>query len=413
LESRSSIGYKIYAKPGPICPERKWRLRITVTIDLLVSGQAKATTLYRNRTDLHMTELPIIRSMGARAVVVPLARPLRTASGSIPASPLVLLDIETDQGTAGRAYLFGYTSVTLRPLCSLIDSIAPLLIGQPIAPVAVQDQLVATFKLLGRQGLLGMVLSGIDMALWDALGRLAGRAVAELLGGRCEPIAAYDSFGLVDPRADRRALEASVQAGFKAIKIKIGAASPAEDVETVRAVRDIIGPEVQLMVDLNQSQDVASAIRRIDRLAPYQLSWVEEPVAAEDLTGHARVRAATEVPIQTGENWWFTTDMARAIEAEACDLAMPDLMKIGGITGWLKAMALAEAASLPISSHIFPEASAHVLPVSPTAHFLEYLDTAGPILTERLSLQNGLATARGPGLGMDWDEASVARYLVK
>jgi mandelate racemase len=167
------------------------------------------------------------------------------------------------------------------------------------------------------------------------------------------------------------------------------------------------------MVDLNQSQDVASAIRRIDRLAPYQLSWVEEPVAAEDLTGHARVRAATEVPIQTGENWWFTTDMARAIEAEACDLAMPDLMKIGGITGWLKAMALAEAASLPISSHIFPEASAHVLPVSPTAHFLEYLDTAGPILTERLSLQNGLATARGPGLGMDWDEASVARYLVK
>jgi mandelate racemase len=360
-----------------------------------------------------MTELPIIRSMGARAVVVPLARPLRTASGSIPASPLVLLDIETDQGTAGRAYLFGYTSVTLRPLCTLLDSIAPLLIGQPIAPVAVQDHLAATFKLLGRQGLLGMVLSGIDMALWDALGRLAGRAVAELLGGRCEPIAAYDSFGLVDPSADRRALEASVQAGFKAIKIKIGAASPAEDVETVRAVRDIIGPEVQLMVDLNQSQDVASAIRRIDRLAPYQLSWVEEPVAAEDLTGHARVRAATEVPIQTGENWWFTTDMARAIEAEACDLAMPDLMKIGGITGWLKAMALAEAASLPISSHIFPEASAHVLPVSPTAHFLEYLDTAGPILTERLSLQNGLATARGPGLGMDWDEASVARYLVK
>ena len=248
-----------------------------------------------------MTELPIIRSMGARAVVVPLARPLRTASGSIPASPLVLLDIETDQGTAGRAYLFGYTSVTLRPLCTLLDSIAPLLIGQPIAPVAVQDHLAATFKLLGRQGLLGMVLSGIDMALWDALGRLAGRAVAELLGGRCEPITAYDSFGLVDPRADRRALEASVQAGFKAIKIKIGAASPAEDVETVRAVRDIIGPEVQLMVDLNQSQDVASAIRRIDRLAPYQLSWVEEPVAAEDLTGHARVRAATEVPIQTGE----------------------------------------------------------------------------------------------------------------
>ena len=360
-----------------------------------------------------MSGLPIIRSLRARAVIVPLARPLRTASGSIPASPLVLLDIETDQGVPGRAYLFGYTPVALRPLCTLVDAIAPLLVGQPIAPVDVQEHLAATFKLLGRQGLLGMVISGIDMALWDALGRLTGRAVAELLGGSCKPVPAYDSFGIIDPSADRPALEGSLEAGFQAIKIKIGAVGPAEDVETVRAVREIIGPDVQLMVDLNQSQDADSAIRRIDRLAPYQLSWVEEPVAAEDLTGHARVRAATAVPIQTGENWWFAADMARAIEAEACDLAMPDLMKIGGITGWLKAMALAEAASLPISSHIFPEASAHVLPVSPTAHFLEYLDIAGPVLTERLSLKNGLATARGPGLGMDWDEESVRRYRVE
>jgi mandelate racemase len=360
-----------------------------------------------------MTELPIIRSVRARPVIVPLSRPLRTASGNIPASPLVLIDIETDQDVTGCAYLFGYTPLTLKPLCAFIDGIAPLLIGSAIAPVVIQEHLAATFKLLGRQGLIGMALSGIDMALWDALGRLAGRPVAELLGGTCKPVPAYDSFGIVDSRADRRALEASIEAGFKAVKIKIGAASPADDVETVRAVRDVIGPEVQLMVDLNQSQSADSAIRRIDRLAAYELSWVEEPVAAEDLTGHARVRAASPVPIQTGENWWFAADMARAIEAEACDLVMPDLMKIGGITGWLKAMALAEAASLPISSHIFPEASAHVLPVSPTAHFLEYLDIAGPILTERLSLQNGFATARGPGLGMDWDENSVERFLVK
>ncbi|QQP88165.1 hypothetical protein IGS68_19165 [Skermanella sp. TT6] len=153
---------------------------------------------------------------------------------------------------------------------------------------------------------------------------------------------AYDSFGLVDPVADRAMLEAFVGAGFWAIKIKIGERSAAEDAAMVRAVRDIVGPDVQLMVDLNQSQSATEAIRRIERLAAYDLAWVEEPVAAEDLEGHARVRAASPVPVQTGENWWFPSDMARAVAARACDLAMPDLMKIGGITGWLRAMALAE-----------------------------------------------------------------------
>jgi mandelate racemase len=232
----------------------------------------------------------------------------------------------------------------------------------------------------------------------------------ELLGGTARPLPAYDSFGLVDPAKDRKLLEASVEAGFEAIKIKAGDGSVTEDADMVGAVREIVGPKVQLMVDLNQSQSAADAIRRIRRLAGYDLAWVEEPVAAEDLAGHARVRSASPVPIQTGENWWFLWDMAHAIEAAACDLAMPDLMKIGGVTGWLRAMGLAEAASLPLSSHIFVEASAHVLAVSPTAHFLEYMDLAGAVLTEPLRPVDGTVTARGPGLGMDWDEDAVRRY---
>jgi mandelate racemase len=355
--------------------------------------------------------LPLtIRSVTARPVLAPLPRPLRTASGAIPAAPLVLIDVQTDQGVPGRAYVFGYSPITLKPLCALVHDIAALVVGKPAAPAERASQLSLAFRLLGRQGLLGMALSGLDMALWDALGRCHGRPVAELLGGEAKPLVAYDSFGLVDPVKDRSALESSVEAGFTAIKIKIGEGSIAEDAEMVRAVRDIVGPDVQLMADLNQSQSAASAIRRIERLAVHDLTWVEEPVAAEDLAGHARVRRASPVPIQTGENWWFPSDMARAIEAGACDLAMPDLMKIGGVTGWVRAMALGEAASLPVSSHIFIEASAHVLPVSPTAHFLEYLDLAGAILTEPLRAVDGMVTARGPGLGMEWDEDAVRRY---
>jgi mandelate racemase len=148
----------------------------------------------------------------------------------------------------------------------------------------------------------------------------------------------------------------------------------------------------------------------LQALQPYDLAWVEEPVPAEDLIGHAAVRASRLAPVQTGENWWFAADMAKAIAAGACDHAMPDIMKIGGVTGWLKAAALAEAASLPVSSHIFIEASAHALPVTPSALYLEYLDSAGAILAEQLPVVDGKVTARGPGLGMDWNEEAVAKY---
>jgi mandelate racemase len=232
-----------------------------------------------------MTSSLTIRSVRARPVLAPLPRPLRTASGAIPAAPLVLIDVETDQGITGRAYLFGYSPLTLKPLCTFLHDLTELVVGKPLAPAERASQLALAFRLLGRQGLVGMALSGLDMALWDALGRRDGRPVVELLGGEAKPLPAYDSFGLVDPVKDGAELEASVESGFTAIKIKIGDGSIADDAEMVRAVRDIVGPDVQLMVDMNQSQDAASAIRRIEKLAVYDLTWVEEPVAAEDLTG--------------------------------------------------------------------------------------------------------------------------------
>lgn len=358
------------------------------------------------------TKALTIRSLRARAVSAPLARPLRTAVGSIPVSPLLLLDVESEQGPVGRAYIFGYTTLTLRAMKALAEDLEELLRGRAAHPSALYDELVAHFRLAGRQGLLGMVLSGIDMALWDLQGRAAGRPVVELLGGRAEPVRAYDSFGVTDPVEDRAALEHSLAQGFTAIKIKIGVGDLAWDLENVAGVREIVGPETRMMVDYNQSLTVPEALRRIEALARFDLTWVEEPVPAEDLAGHARVREGSRVAIQTGENWWFGTDMAHAIAAGACDCCMPDLMKMGGVTGWLRAMGQAEAAALPVSSHLFIEASAHVLPVTPLAHYLEYLDLAGAVLADPPRIADGCVTARGPGLGLDWDEAAVARYAL-
>ena len=351
-----------------------------------------------------------IRSVTIRTVDAPLERPVRTAVGAVESAPLVLIDIATDEGVTGRAYIFGYTPVTLAPLKAFLDAIAGRLKGRAVAPFRIAAEFEQSFRLLGRQGLVGMALAGLDMALWDALGRSLGVPVVRLLGGEPVPLPAYDSYGVVDPVADRRALEASLTKGFRAIKIKIGDGDLARDIAMVSGVREIIGPDVALMVDFNQSRTASEAIARLDALARFDLAWVEEPVPAEDLEGHARVRAATTVPVQTGENWWFPADMAHAIAAGACDYAMPDLMKIGGITGWLRAMGQAEAASIPLSSHLFIEASAHVLAVTPTRHWLEFLDIAGAILVERPMVVDGCVSARGPGLGMDWDEAAVARF---
>ena len=294
-----------------------------------------------------------IRSLTARSVAAPLSRPLRTASGTIPNSPLLLLDVASEQGIGGRAYVFAYTTLTLRAMQAFVADLEEVISGRPAAPVALAQELEKRFRLMGRQGLVGMVLSGLDMALWDLQGRAQNRPVVELLGGRVQPVPAYDSYGVVDLAEDSGSLEESVEKGFRAIKIKIGAADVAWDVANVGGVRDVIGPDLRLMVDYNQSLSVPEALRSIEMLTKFDIAWVEEPVPAEDLAGHARIRAGASIPIQTGENWWFGHDMAHAFAAGACDFCMPDLMKIGGISGWLRAMGQAEAAAVPVSSHLF------------------------------------------------------------
>jgi len=355
---------------------------------------------------------PEIRSVKARAIVVPLKRLLKNAFGVFEAAPLVLIDVATDQGVTGRSYIFAYSKVTLRPLVHLIEEIGRDLLGQAIAPFDLMAAMDAEFRLLGWQGLVGMAVSGLDMAFWDALGQAADKPVVELLGGSARPIRAYDSYGVVDPKADERDLRRSLDQGFRGIKIKGGDGDAANDERVVRGVRALLGPDIALMLDFNQSLDPAEAVRRIARLAPYDLTWIEEPVPQENLSGHAKVRENSPIPIQAGENWWFPRGFSEAIAAKASDFIMPDLMKVGGVTGWLNVAAQAEAASIPMSSHLFAEASAHMLAVTPTAHWLEVLDFAGAILNNPIEIVDGTLTARGPGLGLSWNEAAVSKYSV-
>jgi mandelate racemase len=353
-----------------------------------------------------------LRSITARAVDAPISRPVKNAFGVIRSAPLVLIDVLTDQGVTGRSYIFGYARLTLKPLVQLIGDIGSDLTGKAIAPIDLMALMDAKFRLLGWQGLVGMAVSGLDMAFWDALGQAAGQPLVTLLGGSPRPIRAYDSYGAVDPAADEKDLRRSLDQGFRGIKIKGGDGDLANDERVVKAVRGLVGPDIALMLDFNQSLDPSEASRRIERLAAYDLHWIEEPVAAENLGGHAKVRKSSPISIQSGENWWFPRGFAEAIAAGASDFIMPDLMKVGGVTGWLRVAGQAEAASIPMSSHLFAEASAHMLAVTPTAHWLEVLDLARAILVDPIEIVDGTVTAHGPGLGLSWDEAAVAKYLV-
>jgi mandelate racemase len=353
-----------------------------------------------------------IARIRSRAVKAPMPRPVRTASGALDAAPLLLVDVECREGATGRAYGLGYNVEALGPMVQFLENVAPALEGKPAAPAEVAALFERKFRLLGRQGLICIALSVLDMALWDALGQTSGQTVAALMGAAPRPLPAYDSYGIVDPEKDRGQLEATVAAGFRAIKIKIGAATPERDAADVARIREIVGPEMALMVDFNQSQTAPDAIRRTRLIEAQGLAWVEEPVPAEDFRGHAAVRAAIHAPVMSGENWWYVSDMEKALAAGACDLAMPDVIKIGGLTGWQQVAGLAAARAVPISNHVHVEASAHCMPAAPTAGWFEYLDLASAILADPLAPVDGTVTARGPGLGIAWDEKAIARHLL-
>lgn len=345
-----------------------------------------------------------------------MALPLATGGGNVETAPLVLIDLETAEGVTGSAYVFCYTPLALKPVAQLVSGLGEALRGGPAAPFELDRRLQQRFRLLGPQGLTGMAMAGIDMAAWDALAKASDLPLARLLGGERRPIPAYNSRGLGIIGPERAAVEARDLAapGFGAVKIRLGYPDAATDLAVVRAVREAVGPDVQLMADYNQCLTVPEAIARARLLESERLVWIEEPTRADDYLGHAAIRRESRTPIQIGENWWGPHDMAKSLAAGASDFAMPDAVKIGGVTGWLRAAAQAEAAAIPVSCHLFPEISAHLLAVTPTRHWLEYVDWAAPILRESPALENGAITASArPGIGLAWNEEAVERYLVR
>jgi mandelate racemase len=355
--------------------------------------------------------MPKIQSLKVRAVRVPMARPHRTAAGVVSESPLVLTDVFGDDGVVGHSMVFTYTTAALKPTAELIRNLEALIQGDPLAPIEVEQKLFSRFRLLGTQGLVGIALAAIDMALWDALARWHNTSLVGLLGGAPRPIPAYGAVGYDGPDVCAREAAELAKKGLKGVKAKIGHPTVQEDLAVVRAIRKAVGDGVAIMVDYNQCLTPTEAVQRLRVLDGEGLTWVEEPTLAHDHAGHARIAREADTPIQCGENWWGTLDLRHALAAGASDFIMPDVMKIGGVTGWLRAAALAQAEGIRVSSHLWPEVSAHLLCVTPTAHWLEYADWWNLILESPLRIEAGMAVIdSAPGSGVSWDEKAVVQY---
>jgi mandelate racemase len=357
-----------------------------------------------------------ITHIRSRAVAAPMRRPLATSTGALTAAALLLIDLQTDAGVVGRSYLFSPGQPVLPAIAKLVEAMAEMVKGDEVAALDIERKLRGRHTLLGVHNIVLFAMSGIDMAAWDAHAQSLGQPLVRLLGATPRPIPAYNSKGLGIMPLDRLVAEAAelVGEGFRAVKLRLGRREAREDLEALRAVKKAIGPEITLMVDFNQVLSVAEAIKR-GRMIDDEggVYWIEEPIRADDYAGAARITREIATPIQIGENFMGPEQMAQALAAGACDYVMPDAERIGGVTGWMRAAALAQGAGMEMSSHLFPEVSCHLLAATPTCHWLEYVDWANAILAEPLELKDGhVLIPTGPGIGIAWDEKAVARYAL-
>ena len=338
---------------------------------------------------------------------------LGTSAVAMRSAPLLLVDVETEEGITGHSYLFCYVREAAPAIIAMIDAAAKGCVGDRLAPADLWAKLAKRFRLIGVQGIVRMAMAAIDVAAWDALAKAAGVPLATLLGGAPRRIPAYNScgLGLMAPEALADEAVKLLAGGFTAIKLRLGHPTLQADMAAVHAVRRVIPDRVVLMVDYNQALGVAEALRRGQALDQEGVYWLEEPIRHDDYGGAAELVRTLKTPIQIGENFSLVTSMEAAIAAKAATYVMPDLERIGGVTGWRQAAALAAAHRLEMSSHLYPEASVHLLAVTPTCHWLEYMDWANAIVEEPLRIEDGFAIpSTRPGTGLSWRRDAVARY---
>lgn len=361
-----------------------------------------------------------VTGVRVRRALVPLRRPLGTSFGVFTHGPFVLVDLECKGGITGRVPAFTFHRLGLTVVPPAIEALVAFAKGRALSAAELpdfHDSCQKSLMLLGHEGVTQMALSIFDMAVHDAMARAAGVPLYRLLGGIADPIPSYNSCGLGIMAPDTLAKEARTLAaehgGFRHVKLRLGRPTLADDVTAIRATREALEPEVLLSVDFNQGLKAGRALDACRAIDGMGLAWIEEPVAYDDYETQARLTSKLSTPVQVGETWWHWRVAKRAIESGVSDYIMPDILRIGGVTGWMRVARAAAIAGIPMSSHLSPEFSVHALAATPTRHWLEFMDWAQDLITDPVVPRGGFAVPpERPGAGIEWNEGEIARRLI-
>ncbi len=350
---------------------------------------------------------------------VPMPAPLVDSTIRLTEWELVLAKVRTDTNLTGVgwSYTLGTGGAAVRSLIE--DMLVPHVVGQdPFHVERINERLWWAISRYGT-GMTTFAVAPLDIAIWDLLGKAVGRPLFELLGGCRERIPVYGSginFHLgVDDLLKQ--MQGFLDQGYRAVKMKIGKPDPDEDVERVRAVRQLIGPKVALMVDANLAWTPAEALRRATMLEPFTLSWLEEPLPSEDVGGHARLRSAIRIPIALGETLYTKHQFAEYLRGGAIDIVQADVCRVGGISEWIKIAHLAHAWDLQMAPHFVYELSVSLLCAIQNALIAELIPDASlttlGLVTDPIVARDGFGSPpRAPGHGVMFDDSVLARYAV-
>jgi L-alanine-DL-glutamate epimerase-like enolase superfamily enzyme len=361
-----------------------------------------------------------IASLRTRIVELPADEPLADAPENPQAQrPFVTLELGTDAGVEGLGVTFFGGTLT-GSLKRAVDDLGALTIGDdPLRPEAIAQKLRDAAGYAGPAGLFTLALSAIDMALWDIKAKAAELPLWKLLGGARVTVPTYASGALMRGLSLDRATAAArrlVETGFREVKMQLalpGETSPEREIERARVIRDAVGLDIKLMVDINQRWRPEQAMDIGRRLEGLNLGWLEDVTVADDFAGLARVAAALSTPVTGGEYLWGIAPFRHMLEARSVDIVMIDLVRVGGITQWLKVAGMAEAFNLPVVSHLIPEVHVHLIGAIPNGLTVEYMPWLMRLFEEVPRPQKGeLAMPTAPGLGLKFDQAALKRFAV-
>ena len=329
----------------------------------------------------------------------------------------VTLELGTDQGAVGLGLTFFGGALT-PALKTAVEELARLTVGEdPTQVEAITAKLRRAAGSSGPGGIFTLALSAVDIACWDLKGKAMGQSVCALLGGLRERVATYASGALMRPHPVDYLAKAGPRLrdmGFRQMKMQCGSEpTVAASVERVRVMRESIGPDIDLMCDINQLWSVNQAIEVGRRIEPYHLFWLEDPTTHDDYPGLARIADALTTPIAAGEYHYGIVPFRHLLEARSIDIVMIDLLRVGGITQWMKVAGMAEAFNLPVVSHLVPEIHVHLVAAVPNGLTVEYMPWTLRLYEETPPIEGGqLMVPKRPGLGLTFDQAALKRYQV-